>query len=406
MSKSLLFSALFSILIISQFFGLYGGGFVPARVFTLLFIPFCFYGHIGKVLKYDMFLVGMIILFLASISVIILSDNVNVKVNEILYSLVNLILLIEIICFSYSIKDVYKIIFSSFLVFILLTIPIAMYEIIFDKHMSVSFLEEKQLVGGLGVNKVFASVSYGNYNQYNFLLAISFPIIASGILKRNFLTKGMRYISILTLSLIALIIIINGSRGAFLSILISLVVFYWQYYRITRLSKIALLKFIFLAIVCCLIVGYFVSNSSIFDYIIYRLTTKGFEDNARAQLISAGFELLVNSNFIGIGPGNFLEFMDKLGYDVRALPPHNMFMEILSQLGILFFLSFLYFLYRIYNKMKIVEPHIKFLLISSLLTLPFNFVINSFYINVVYMWIYFGSLYVLGNCNLKNKLDG
>ena len=40
-----------------------------------------------------------------------------------------------------------------------------MIELAFDMHMSVSYLEEDQVVGQLGIQKKFASVTYGNF-QY------------------------------------------------------------------------------------------------------------------------------------------------------------------------------------------------------------------------------------------------
>ncbi|MDG2433860.1 O-antigen ligase family protein [Flavobacterium sp.] len=331
------------------------------------------------------------------------SKNFEDGFNSSLFLLLNLLTFFEFLFLGYLAKDSYYSIWKGWFFFILLTLPIAYIELIFDKHLSVSFVESQTAIGATGVFKRFASVTFGNYNLYNFILAIGFPVLSSIYFnekyKRGFLLK---YTLVFVLFSTFLIVISNGSRGALLSLLLSLIIFFLYYLKKNIKKTITLLKIIVITMVVISGSVYYIVNSDFFFYILFRLQSKGYEDNTRSDLFVAGFEMLRDSYFFGVGGGNFMDNLNSTSYKGNPLPPHNVFAEIFSQYGIVVFLLFLSILFIIYNKFYNRTIEVKYILVVSLVTMIVNFMIQSSYLLTSYMWIYFGSLYCFSQFNVKN----
>lgn len=400
-----IYDVLLGIFIILQFFGLYGGTFQPIRIYAILLFPFIILNKHILIVGSKIRLVIVFTVFTIFYSFVSLFwiRNFEEGFNTNFFLLLNLLTFFEFLFLGYLAKDSYYSIWKGWFFFILLTLPIAYVELIFDKHLSVSFVESQTAIGATGVFKRFASVTFGNYNLYNFILAIAFPILSSIYFtdkyKRGFLLK---YLLVFVLFSIFLIVISNGSRGALLSLLLSLTIFFLYYLKKNIQKTITLLKIFTASIIIISGSIYYIVNSDFFFYILFRLQSKGYEDNTRTDLFIAGYEMLRDSYFFGVGGGNFMDNLNATSYRGNPLPPHNVFAEIFSQYGIVVFVLFLSILFIIYNKYYNRTIEIKYILVVSIVTLIINFMIQSSYLLTSYMWVYFGSLYCFSQFNVKN----
>ncbi|GEM_PF-3099999 len=402
-TKESLYKFLLSSLIVSQIFGLYGGALVPSRILAMAFLPFCFLNRFSVRMykQQSFFIVFLLVSFIYSFLLHLLNQT-SVNLNNTIYFLINLLLLIEGVYFSSLIDKPYLTIWRAWLIFISLTIPIALIEIFLDIHLSVSYLSSDQVVGLIGLKKQFASVTFGNYNLYNFILVASMPIIASIFLSEEKISNLMRIYILAILSLMLFVIIVNASRGAIASYALSAFIFLWYFIKRNSFKPLFFLK---LSVVILPVLGgiiYYILNADFITYLMYRLSSAGFEDNVREGLFENGLNMLFDSYLLGVGPGNFEVRLAQLGKSARILPPHNMFIELLSEYGIFIFIIFITFLLKIYTRTFKSSGEIKFILLASILTLPINFLINSNYIYVVYMWIYFGTLFSISRANLSS----
>src|SRR5690606_21994397 len=105
-----------------------------------------------------------------------------------------------------------------------------------------SYLDSDQVVGRLGIQKKFASVTFGNLNLYNFILVISAPILSSFFLGNFTKSWFLKRYTVIVLLATFVIIIMNGSRAAAVSYILSLLLFSWYYFKINSLNKLFFLR--------------------------------------------------------------------------------------------------------------------------------------------------------------------
>jgi O-antigen ligase len=150
---------------------------------------------------------------------------------------------------------------------------------------------------------------------------------------------------------------ISGGRGplvAFISSIVLLIIYLGINLLKVKRNKFVLNKrnlkvlsyIVLLFILALFIVIYF---RKYFFTMFYRMmlleSSEGASIKTRLQLYSAALNSIKNfpRNMVGLGIGGFSVLY--LGYDVR-LYPHNIFLEIASELGILAFFSFVFIIYR------------------------------------------------------------
>lgn len=377
------------LLIVSQICGLYGGFLQVPRFFALLFLPILI-----KELKYSKFVIDSKILYFSFfyllfgvISVFRMINSLE-AVKEVAYGVINFVIFIEVLCFTIASKvNNIKLIAASISILVILTIPIGMYEIFTDKHFSNSKFGEDNIVGGLGIIKQYAAITFGNYNLYNHLLAIFSPFL---LVAFSFSNLRVKFILIISLLGVLFILLTNGSRGALISFLISIFLFFLFFLNVRKSAKVAFGLFF---LILCGIGFLYVSTNSQFIYIVNRLSEKGFNDSARNELIKIGVDMFLDTNYMGIGAGNFEE-VAKNKYNSEILAPHNVFIELLSQYGIIVFILFLNILFNIFRKIKGSVGVVRYVLITSLLIFPIAFTINSVYLSNPYLWVYLACLYI------------
>lgn len=388
------------LLIAFQIFGLYGGMFQPIRVITILFSPFFIAGSLKsdffKYYKFELYF--FYIFFLSALISTFYAYDLDSTIKGVFYVGFNSLLFFTIIFLAFKSLNPKIAIVHGWILFFIFSVPIAFFEIFYDYHLSSSVIEEGTLIGVIGELKVYATVTFGNYNLYNVLLVFVFPFLTA-----NMLIQKSVYIKMFNLFLIlslCFIIITNASRGGFLCISIGIIYFVFKYFQLVPTNKNY--AFLILAGIFSLLIIY---GNSLFSMIFYRLENVGYTDTSRNEIYSNGLKMLLDYNFFGVGSGNFQAVMNEK-YNIEITAPHNMFLEILVEYGIFIFIGFLVLISRIYYRSKDSDVISNYIVFLGFLTLPIAAIINSAYAEGVNMWVYLASLLIISDERfLKLKLS-
>ena len=279
-----------------------------------------------------------------------------------------------------------------FLLF-LFTLPIAIYEFVFDQHLDSSVYEEglKLNYEYIVIERRFAAVTFGNINGYNTILVFIFPFIMS------FLMKSLSSISRITLVTFAIvyftIVVLNGSRAAFIAVLIGILVYI--YFYIKGEKKI----FILLFVIVVSYILFFNNFDNIFGLILSRFEAQGLSDEGRMLVIDKSIDALIKTGFFGVGAGNFISTMSNT-YNLENPAPHNILLEVGTQYGLIILILFVIFFVRLFLKQKLNEDaNSKIIVISAILMSPLIFTIDSSYLLNPATWVYLSSIRLISENN-------
>jgi len=392
-SKTNFYDKLLIVFITLQIFGVIGDAFQPIRIFILLFIPFVLLffvrnKEISSYYRYErLFFVFWILYALITLLWAIIPIQ---SVKEVLYLALNFFGFFLLIVFSNKALNPQKSIMKGWVFLFILTLPIAFYEFIFDSHLPISFQEEGMILnyGNTIINRNFASVTYGNLNGYNTILMYMFPFII-GLL---FQSKKKIHIILMWIVVFCFsyIVILNGSRGAVICLIIGFSIFGVFYFK----GK----KSLFLTIILFAILLIVLNNSdSIFGLIVGRFNEQGFSDEGRLLLLISSFDAFIKSGMLGIGAGNFMPTMDSK-YQLELTAPHNLFLEIGVQYGLLMLMLFIGLFIKLIIKQKSNENKwAKLIIVTAILMFPISSTIDSSYILSVNVWLFLASLFVISD---------
>lgn len=373
-----------------QIFGVIGDAIQPIRIFIILFIPFVllFFTNnkeISSHYKYERFFFvfwifyGLISLLWAIIP--------NQSVKEVLYLILNFFGFFLLIAFANKALNPQKSILKGWFYLFLLTLPIAIYELIFDYHLPISFQEEGMIMnfGNTIVDRKFASVTYGNLNGYNTILMYMFPFIG-GLL---FQLKKKSHVILMWIVVFCFsyIVVSNGSRGAVICLIIGFSIFSVFYFKGKKSIFFIILLFAILLIVLK-------NPDSIFGLILGRFNEQGISDEGRLSLLTSSYDAFIESGMLGIGAGNFMPTMDSV-YQLELTASHNLFLEIGIQYGFLVLLLFVGLFVKLIHKQKLNENKwAKLIVVTAIMMFPITSTIDSSYILSVNVWLFLASLFV------------
>lgn len=391
--------------IASIIFGLYGGALQPIRLISLFFIPFVFIELYKSIRKSNNAILNKCLIFFLfwyaySLISLFWIDSLENACKELVYYLLHFNLFILLYLCSIKAINPLKSILFGWLAFFLLSVPIAMNEIINDKHLYLSKLDSDQYLnlGNYGVvSKRFAAVTFGNYNTYVTVLCYFLPFLFTYIIASK--NKLSILVGSVCLVILSYILLSNASRGGLICLIITFLVFLYFINKKYRKKKMYILPLIF-SIIAFLIVYY---GNEMFEQISYRLVVINsvFNDESRLGLLKNGFSVFLSTYGVGSGIGGLFESMKS--YSNTLYATHNLFMEVLIQYGLVIFLCVMCFVYFIYKcACNTKSLNVKHLLFSSLLSLPFISVINSLYLLLPSTWVFFSCLLIFA---IRNKDD-
>tara|TARA_Y100000766_G_scaffold217057_1_gene188920 strand:+ start:102 stop:1112 length:1011 start_codon:yes stop_codon:yes gene_type:complete len=230
-------------------------------------------------------------------------------------------------------------------------------------------------------------------------LAISFQCIVYMFL---FLKENTIFHIILKVFSIVILALLGG-RGPIVFLTLLMAFYYLKEY----LFKFKLYYFFIFLIVSGFII-YFLNSYAIFDLFILRIESISDDptglSNPRFNMWVAGLNGFMDSPLIGNGIGSFGEYYT--GLDSRGYP-HNLFIEILFESGLIGFLLFSIFMYVLFkfifvNKSKI---ELSLLLIYMLLDYMKSGSLEEFRITTIFIGILIATTIISNNNKFEKNIS-
>ncbi len=376
-----------------------GGSLQPARL-VILFMPVLIpYVHKLPHLKYNKLIkFGLkvyMIWVIYGITSLLWSPSPRVGLSsEIIVMSIGMISLAVFPFFLKNDEKSAKLIRFAWIAALVVTIPVALYEIATLNHFM--YADEDRIIGGVGVNAPFAAVFFGNYNNYCVHICLCMPFLLWGILDDKSKTRKIIYIIILFLSIF--IIMINTNRTSMLILFL----YFISLFRF-KFRNIAILV-TFLAI---LLFSYSYLPQNFRDSIELLFNNRVNVDygtdtstTIRTGVYESGFDFLSKTYGLGVGAGGFEYNMLRSDKFMGIENPHNFFIEIISQYGVFIFLLFVAWLFAIAKKIyqnQTITSNAKRVFVMAVIAIPVAGVINSDAIGYTYWWVYISSLAMIAS---------
>ena len=283
---------------------------------------------------------------------------------------------------------------------VLITLPIAIWEIQTGQHLtSGNFHEDSMSYGQL---RIFAAVTYGNFNSYSVALASALPFILTGWVDKDKNIFGKLFFIILTL-LMAGILILNASRGCLLCLIVGvLLMLLMQMKGRFSLFNVALIIAIFAGAIYYAIVEL---ELDMFFEITARLDNEGTE-LGRSAIYKAGLITAMKTGLVGGGVGSVEPLMREYTRWVGTYVTHNVFLEILIEYGLIICLVFIWKFYKtgfaLWKSQDVKEKLIGYYVVITSVLL---FLVDDYYTGESVFWIYLVSLIIISTLYTRRKRE-
>jgi len=263
------------------------------------------------------------------------------------------------------------------------TLVVAGVEIGTGTHFALSI--EDRAVGGTFGELPYASVFFGNYNNYSAYLCLAYPLVLGALMDAR--SWGRRLFLILCAVLTAAVVVVNTSRMAMLFVAFATVCALFVQRRSSRLIPILLLA---------AVAGIVQATEFSWQYTLLRLS-QVFSDestNERAGLVMASLDALWQSLGLGLGPGGFVNFAES-SYPHLIPNPHNMLLEFAVNFGIVgaaLFVAAIVVIWMAAWRAKTLPLGLRFPLLVTLPCVPLIGAINSLAVGYTYWWVWIASM--------------
>lgn len=364
------------VIFITLLFGLYGAGLQPIRILvfilTIMNISYIFKFFSFKKHLYLFFMTFFLILY-SFFSIFFVFENFINNILAWVYFTLNVLLFVNFVCcVEFSKKPIYSIQIGS-LFFCSVAVLYGIYEINTGNHLSVSFLEGEKLS-----LRSYSSFTFGNYNAFVLALMVNLPILVYSTVNVNI--NLIRFFSIFLLLGVAYLILINGSRSGLIGLILTALYIYFFTKKVWIKGFLITLVFAFLSL--------FLSK---FDFLSNRLSEMGLSDNSRSAILYDVFPTFFKQGMIGFGIGNFSYYAENILH-LELYAPHNFFLEILFELGIISFILILLLFVKILSSSFFQKNNRFYIFYMLLLFIPFS-VLNSGYLLTAIVWLFLGLIY-------------
>ena len=380
------------LLILCTAAGMWGGAFKPARIISIVFfVPLLLsYGKVKlKLIRgIAVFLVFLIIWSLFSM---LWTPNIESGVSEWGNMILRILFFSEVIVFGLLSKNTSNTLVNGWSIAFIITAIIAVWELNTGNHLEISNYSEGEGDINLGHGNImarqFAAATFYNYNGYVTFICFCLPFLF-GLSYRW--TRGVKQLlAVASVVLVLYVFILNASRGGIIGFTIFAAVF--LFYRLPKSSLSAKLSYALILVVIVFFIFY--SWELISFYLEYRIENEGLS-SSRTQIWSICWDVLLETGFIGCGVGGVIDILTK--HHAFIPQPHNFFIEVLLEFGIIVFVWMLVLMVKVYRKGRFCKSDfVKYVRISSLLAIPFITMIDSGYVQSIHIWAFLGSLLLI-----------
>lgn len=379
------------LLIVTLIFGNFGGALMIVRVLAILLLPVMLSKYNRKMTYVKSYFSFFIVFYYFCILSLLWTPNIEQATKELVYYLVHFFIFIEILIFSRFSKSPLKTISLSWVISVSLTLIVAVWEITTSQHLYLSKFEADDIAlnfDGVRIERPFAAVTFGNFNGYVTYLCFAMPFLFYSILKyKKDFKKILICLSVLLVSVIT--ILVNASRGGFLSILFMSSILFFN-------TKHSWYKTLLLIITIVLVVYFIIPRM---DTLFLTLSVKSegnnlISDESRMAIWGDSLRVLLDYGLIGCGIGGLIDAIKNVSTTGLSIP-HNMFLEIIVQYGLFFFTIFLFFIIKLFKKAwQEKDVNIKTLLYMAILAMPIYGIIDSGYLLNPIFYVAFASIVV------------
>ena len=266
-----------------------------------------------------------------------------------------------------------------------ITAVIGLIELITWKHLPSSGPNE--VLGGVGVAVPHASATFGNVNDYGAFIVFVIPYLLWGILDEKQLKNKAPYMVALLMGI--LIVVVNGSRmGMFV------IAFQILWFLVPIIRKTKRIHFLGGIFVLSIMIS-FLPLEKLFYTMNYRLgafATGDESSSERLAMIKSGLEMLKGSYGVGVGAGGFEKsVIHQPSFLGNIVNPHNLFVEVFAQYGIIIFVLFCFWLFSILyyaQKNKQLSEGASNAISLTIVALPCIGIMSSHSLGYTYLWLF------------------
>lgn len=325
-----------------------------------------------------------IILLWATIS-LLWTGNVERGLQEWVYFLVHLSMFLEIIIFSTLCKNRIRSIAIGWSVAVLFTSFIALWEFTTGQHLSYCRFENDMILQ-TGFVRRFAASTFYNFNDYEVFLCYSSVFILVGIKESTKLKDLLLFFSAILVAIV--IVLMNASRGATISIAFLVAVGLWSIVRNGSRSN-KLLIYLLVGLFLFVVIKYI---DVILVNLYARTENAAMLESDRTEIWDLAYQCLLNTYLIGTGIAGIESGMSVVSNHYLAI--HNLFIEILVEFGVLIFAYTLTKLYKMYRHIRRSTYSYRNILLATLFILPMIGIVSSKYLLCPDLYVFIASLYI------------
>jgi putative inorganic carbon (hco3(-)) transporter len=192
----------------------------------------------------------------------------------------------------------------------------------------------------------------GDPNYFAQILVVLVPLAMNRMMQEK--NRWLRLLAAATLGICILTIFFTFSRGGFLSLMVVLISMFL--YRPPKIWQILLLLILVVFVVNMLPDQFAARLSTLTDLIPGQVQVQGdVSFQGRASEATVAWMMFLDHPFLGVGASNYpvyyLQYSRRLGLDPRLeqREPHDLYLEVLSEMGLSGFLVFLLILWTIFQ---------------------------------------------------------
>jgi O-antigen ligase len=279
--------------------------------------------------------------------------------------------------------------------------PVAFYEVATGNHFAYA-LDDRQPGADFGALP-FASVFFGNFNDYSTFICLALPMLAGTIEDPH--RVRFRWLNIACLAGAISVLLVNLTRLAIIFVGCLLL-----YYAFTR-SAVRRSPITWVAVASA---GLFAASSSeqataLIEFGLFKFTSLASNDESageRAALLAAIWESLRQTYGLGLGVGALENYLVTVHPDLIA-NPHNFVAELAANFGLLsagIFIAFLGYLWLAVRR-GALPPELKTPILFSLPFMPVIGAISSQGIGYTYWWIWLASVTFIAAVSAKGRFQ-
>ena len=217
--------------------------------------------------------------------------------------------------------------------------------VVFGLITYLALSNSNQLIGFINIFETFnLNFDGGIYQNVGFWVSLFMIYLFNSILEysnsfkeNKFILIGLIFIFFISM----IMLLVNGARGAIIGLLIALI------FRLRKITdKSVIYSSIFVFYFFCFI---FINQESFLTINRLLILFSGGDESMRLYLFSEAISLWLQDIYTILFGAGVKSFPIFIGFNVNSIYPHNVFLEILCELGVvglIFFLRILFLFYR------------------------------------------------------------